>query len=66
MIEDKFGNKDYTLIDHGIVDLVIDVPGQSLQYFQGQRDSNNSHYNTNLSIYSLFAELQHGLQMIHN
>jgi len=52
VIEDKFGNKDYTLIDHGIVDLVIDVPGQSLQYFQGQRDSNNSHYNTNLSIYS--------------
>ena len=52
VIEDKFGNKDYTLIDHGTVDLVIDVPGQSLQYFQGQRDSNNSHYNTNLSIYS--------------
>lgn len=50
--EDKFGNKDFSVIDHGMIDLVIDVPGQSLQYFQGQRDSNNSSYNTNLSIYS--------------
>jgi len=50
--EDRYGNKDFALIDHGVVDLVIDVPGQSLQYFQGQRDSNNSSYNNGLSIYS--------------
>jgi len=50
--EDRYSNKDFALIDHGIIDLVINIPGQSLQYFQGQRESNNSFYNNGLSIYS--------------
>lgn len=50
--EDRFGNKDFELIDHGIVDVVIDLPGQSFQSFQGQRNSNNDFYNSGLSVYS--------------
>lgn len=50
--EDRYGNKDFTIIDHGVIDLAIDIPGQSLQYFQGQRGSNNAFYENNQSIYS--------------
>ena len=52
VVEDRYGDKEYSIIDHGIVDLVNDIPGNSLQYFQGQRDSNNDMYNSGFSVYS--------------
>jgi len=49
--EDKFENKDYTIVSSGIERIFIDFPGNILQSFQGQRDNNDS-YNSGVSVYN--------------
>lgn len=50
--EDKFENQDFEVIDHGTIDIIIKIPGNDLQAFQGQR-TNNDTYNNGLSVYSI-------------
>lgn len=50
--EDKYNNKNITVHDSGIVDIIISIPGGDLQAFNGER-SNNATYNDGISIYSL-------------
>ena len=52
VIEDRYSNKEYSLIDHGTVDIIVKIPGGDLQAFQGQR-TNNATYNGGVSVYSL-------------
>jgi hypothetical protein len=50
--EDRYGDKEYTIIDHGIISAIIKIPGGDLQAFQGSRQ-NNDYYNLGVSVYSL-------------
>jgi len=51
--ENFYADKELSIVDHGIIDAIIKIPGGDLQAFQGQRDSNNTSYNAGVSIYSL-------------
>jgi len=41
--EDRYSNKEREIIDSGIVDVVIKIPGGDIQAFLGQRNNNDSY-----------------------
>jgi len=49
--EDKYGNKEYNILNNGKCTIFTDFPENELQNFQGQRDNNGS-YNSGVSVYS--------------
>jgi hypothetical protein len=50
--EDRYSNKEREIIDSGIVDVVIKIPGGDIQAFLGQRNNNDS-YTSSMSVYSM-------------
>ena len=50
--ENRHGDKEYTIENNSTCRVFVEIPGNELQSFQGQRDNNDA-YNSGVSVYNL-------------